>query len=199
MNNVRLMERVHHLTNEIYRDMSKIIRHRGVECVALGGLDHAVLLTLVDPLSWNPCPQYGITFCLSLLNWVVTSGGGGVPYLFTSFITTPELSGPLYMSPDIYHSQITEYLLWKAYHRSSVYTLSVLLEHLSRALPTEMIFYLLRSIRSEHLTARFPGKSKLDTLEVIVKWLQGLGSERPSDLYDRFQTEILQYKVLHQL
>ena len=27
---------------------------------------------------------------------------------FTNFITTPELSGPLYISPDIYHTQITE-------------------------------------------------------------------------------------------
>ena len=31
---------------------------------------------------------------------------------FTNFITIPELSGPLYISPDIYHTQITEYLLW---------------------------------------------------------------------------------------
>ena len=53
-----------------------------------------------------------------------------------------------------------------------------------------------------------------DTLEIIVKWLQvsvsecnrqtpqtknpicaqGLGSERPSDLYDRFRDELLEHK-----
>ena len=46
-------------------------------------------------------------------------------------------------------------------------------EHLSRSLPTKMIFYLLRSIRSECLTHDFSGKLlTLDTLEVIIKWLQ---------------------------
>ena len=61
-------------------------------------------------------------------------------------------------------------------------------EHISHALPTEMIFYLLRSISSEILTYcplfvmwksdRKPGrKSKLDTLEIIIKWLQVSVSE----------------------
>jgi len=144
--------------------------------------------------------HYEIALSRGLLNWVVTSGGGvTVPYLFTNFITTPELSGPLYMSPDIYHSQITEYLLWKVYDQPSVYSLSISLEHLSRALPTETIFCLLQLIRSDSYTAGFHGKLKLDTLEIITKWLQGLGSERPSDLYDRFQAELLQLKALHQL
>ena len=47
-------------------------------------------------------------------------------------------------------------------------------EHLSHALPTETIFYLLRSIRSEHLIG--PGdyspELMLDVLEIIIKWLQ---------------------------
>ena len=35
-----------------------------------------------------------------------------------------------------------------------------------------MIFYLLRSIRSERLARDRFGKSKVDTLEIIIKWLQ---------------------------
>ena len=87
-------------------------------------------------------------------------------------------------------------------------------EHLSGALPTEMIFYLLRSIGSEYLIRDFFPESRLNRLEIIVKWLQvsvgecyrqtfqinnpicvqGFGSERPSDLYDRFQGELLELK-----
>ena len=95
-------------------------------------------------------------------------------------------------------------------------------EHISHALPTEMIFYLLRSIPTKSLLRRHPlnffRESDLDTLEMIIKWLQvsvsecnretpqtknlicvyqGLGSERPSDLYDRFQGELLHYRFLH--
>ena len=44
-------------------------------------------------------------------------------------------------------------------------------EHISRALPSEMIFYLLRSIPSEYLVY-FPGVSEYHTLEIIVEWLE---------------------------
>ena len=47
-------------------------------------------------------------------------------------------------------------------------------DHLSRALPTEMIFGLLRSIRSERL---IHDDYMLDTLEIIIKWLQVSVSE----------------------
>ena len=50
-------------------------------------------------------------------------------------------------------------------------------EHLSRALPTEMIFYLLRSIRSEYLIRDYSAQSMLDILEIIVEWLQVSVSE----------------------
>ena len=52
-------------------------------------------------------------------------------------------------------------------------------EHISRALPTEMIFHLLQSIPSEHLRIRFPvpGESQYHTLEIIIKWLQVSVSE----------------------
>jgi hypothetical protein len=59
--------------------------------------------------SWNP--QYRIVLSSDLLAWI--SMEGRIPYSFSNFITTPELSGPLYISPDIYHTQITEYSLEK--------------------------------------------------------------------------------------
>ena len=54
-------------------------------------------------------PQYRI-----LLSWdlpVRMLVEDRIPFSFTHFITTPELSGPLYISPDDYHTQITEYSL----------------------------------------------------------------------------------------
>ena len=50
-------------------------------------------------------------------------------------------------------------------------------EHLSRALPTELIFYLLRSIPSEYLLRGYSAESILDVLEIIIKWLQVSVSE----------------------
>ena len=104
------MERVRHLTNETYLDMLYIKRLEGMGYITIRGRVHVQ----ASSLSWNP--QYGIALSRDLLDWVVTMDGR-VPYLFTNFITTPELSGPLYMSPDIYHTQITEYLLEKACHQ----------------------------------------------------------------------------------
>ena len=45
-------------------------------------------------------------------------------------------------------------------------------EHLCHALPTEMIFNLLRSIPSHRLIPVYSRKLRLDILEIIVKWLQ---------------------------
>jgi hypothetical protein len=55
--------------------------------------------------------QYRIVLSWDLLGWITIEGR--IPYSFTNYITTPELSGPLYVSPDIYHTQITEYFLEK--------------------------------------------------------------------------------------
>ena len=44
--------------------------------------------------------------------------------------------------------------------------------HISRALPTDMILYLLRSSRSEFLLCRLSRESNLDTLKIIIMWLQ---------------------------
>ena len=57
--------------------------------------------------------QYRLVLPWDLLAWI--SVEGRIPCSFTNFITTRELSGPLYISPDIYHAQITGYLLKNIY------------------------------------------------------------------------------------
>ena len=63
----------------------------------------------------SPNPQYigRIVLSWNLLSWI--SVENRIPCSFTNFITTPELSGPFYISPDNYHTQITQYLLYKIY------------------------------------------------------------------------------------
>ena len=56
------------------------------------------------------------------------------------------------------------------------------MEHLSRALPTEIIFYLLRSIRSESLISTSIAEEMLDRLEIIIKWLQVSLSVNTTDI-----------------
>ena len=55
--------------------------------------------------------QYRIVLSWDLLEWVSKMDSLSVPYSFTNFITTQQLSGLFYISPDIYHTQITEYSL----------------------------------------------------------------------------------------
>ena len=101
---VNLIERVCHLTNKIYRDVLCITtqgRSR-ISYITIGGLDHVRVST-------SSTSQYRITLSRDLLDWILWESG--ILCSFTDFITTPELSGPLYISPDIYHSQITEYSL----------------------------------------------------------------------------------------
>ena len=50
-------------------------------------------------------------------------------------------------------------------------------EHFPRALPTEMIFDQLRKIPSDRLLSGYSTELKLNTLEIIVKWLQVSVSE----------------------
>ena len=71
--------------------------------ITIDGLDHIRVSTL------SSSSHYRIALSWDLLDWI--SGMYGIPCSFTDFITTPELSGPLYISPDIYHTQITEYSL----------------------------------------------------------------------------------------
>jgi hypothetical protein len=101
------MERVFHLTNKIYREMLCITRYERMSYITIRGLDQVP----VGAYSWNP--QYRIVLSLDLLAWI--SVEGRIPCSFTKFITIPESSGSFYISPDIYHAQITEYLLEKIY------------------------------------------------------------------------------------
>ena len=115
------MERVCHLTNKIYREMLCITSYEGKTYITMGGLNG------LDHDQVNSASQYMTLLSWDLLNWIMEEGfiraEGWIrtedrfPYFFTNFITTPELSGPLYISPDIYHSQITEYLLESIYIR----------------------------------------------------------------------------------
>ena len=156
------MDRVRHLTNKIYREMLCITSHEGMTDISIDELEHLQ----VSSSSWTS--QQRIVLSWDLLSWI--SVEGGIPCSFTNFITTPELSGPLYISPDIYHTQITEYSLktnflrnysrWASlslyiehfpspncynFVRPSSFSCSVkrdwsFMEHLPRALPTENDF-----------------------------------------------------------
>ena len=107
VSNVDLMERVCCLTNKIYREMFGITRHERMMYITLGELDHG-------QVRYFSCiPQYSIVLSWNLLDWI--SVEGRIPRSFTNFIITPELSGPLYIIPVIYHTQITEYLLEAIY------------------------------------------------------------------------------------
>ena len=92
------MERVSHLTNKIYREMLCIKSHEGNTYITMGGL-----------VSWTPQFSTRIAISWHLLAWL--SVDGRIPSSFTNFVTTPEFSGPPHISPDIYHTQITEYSL----------------------------------------------------------------------------------------
>ena len=103
------MERVCHLTNQIYREMlckRKKTKQDRTTYITMRGLDHVQ----VSPFSWS---QYRIVLSWDLLEWI--SAKDRIPGSFTNFITTLELSGDLHISPDVYHTQITEYYLEKLY------------------------------------------------------------------------------------
>ena len=71
--------------------------------ITMGGPDH------VQVSASSLAPQYRIVLSWDLLAWILVKNE--IPHAFTKFITTPEFSGPLYIRPDIYHTQITVYLL----------------------------------------------------------------------------------------
>ena len=100
VSNSDLMERVCRLTYKIYRETLGIKSHENVMYI---GLDHVQ----VGSSSWTL--HHRIVLSWDLLSLILLEGE--TPCSFTKFITTPELSGPLYIAPDIYHTQITEYSL----------------------------------------------------------------------------------------
>jgi hypothetical protein len=104
-----IVERLCHLTNKIYREMLCIARHERMTYITMGGLrvDSDPDYVQASAFSWTP--QFRIVLSWDLLRWI--SEEDSIPCPFTNFITTQELSGPFYISPDIYHTQITEYSL----------------------------------------------------------------------------------------
>ena len=103
VSNVDLMERLCHLTNKIYREMLYIRRHERMTYITVRGLDQ------VPVGAFSSTMHYKLVLSRDLLDWITVEDG--IPCSFTNFITSPELSGPLYIRPDIYHTQITEYFL----------------------------------------------------------------------------------------
>ena len=91
------------MTIKIYPKMLCITRDLdGTKNITIDGFDYVLY-----PFSWTP--RYRIVLSFKLLKLMTMEGR--IPFSFTNFITTKELSGPFYISPDIYHTQITEYLL----------------------------------------------------------------------------------------
>jgi hypothetical protein len=103
-----IMGRVRRLTSEIYLKMLSITRDLdGTKNISFDGFNHVQNRFIY----WTP--RYGIVLSCSLLDRMTMEGR--IPLSFTNFITTQELSGPFYISPDIYHTQITEYSLLTLY------------------------------------------------------------------------------------
>ena len=101
-----IMERVRRLTIKIYREMLCITRDLdGTKNITIDGFDQ------YRPVSWTT--RYRIVLSCALLNWITMEGR--IPFSFSNFITTQELSGPFYISPDNYHTQIAEYSLPRLY------------------------------------------------------------------------------------
>ena len=110
VSNVDLKERLCHLINKVYREMLHIVTKyewSPMSYIIMGGLD----LDQVSPVSWSP--QCRIVLSRKLLDFITIEGK--IPCSFTNFITSLELSGPLCISPGVYHSQITEYSLYTIY------------------------------------------------------------------------------------
>ena len=103
-----IMGRVHHLTNKIYPEMLRITRDLdGTLNITAHGIDRVYFC------SFYSTTRYSIVLSWKLLKRMTMEGR--IPFSFTNFITTQELSGPFYISPDIYHTQITEYSLQTFY------------------------------------------------------------------------------------
>ena len=101
---VNILGRVRRLTVKIYRKMLCITRDSyGTEYITIDGLNH------VQCPPFYLTSQYRIVLSYALLDRMTMEGR--IAPSFTNFITTQELSSSFYISPDIYHTQITEYSL----------------------------------------------------------------------------------------
>ena len=157
VSNIDLVERVCRLTNKIYSEMLCIKRYGRMTCITIAGLDVPCLPIRISS------PQDMFALSWHLLAWLPR--GDGILCSFTNFITIPELSGPLYISPDIYHTQITEYLLETILQRydsrfvssflsaSKVFLIAILLDTAQPAHPQSIV---LTSGRTGPLGSTFP-------------------------------------------
>ena len=110
VSNVDLMERLCRLTNKIYRDILRIMRHETITYITFVGRRPFKDIRLGDS-SWTP--RYRTALSWELIMWFKEE----IPHSFVEFITTPELSGSeFYIRSDIYHTQITEYSLETILH-----------------------------------------------------------------------------------
>ena len=103
-----IMRRAHHLAIEIYPKILCITRDTN-------GTKHITIDTFDEVQPFFETSQYRIILSSALLRWMTMDGR--ILLSLTDFITTQELSGPLgfYVSPDIYHTQITENSLLSFY------------------------------------------------------------------------------------
>ncbi|KAF8816497.1 hypothetical protein BYT27DRAFT_6396545 [Phlegmacium glaucopus] len=196
ISSINLIKRLGHLTDRIYRDILCIETHGSMSTITTCAPLREVY-RIPDSRPRRPANPGVVQLSWGLL--AERSMDDRISSSFTDFMITQERSGPLYISPDIYHTQITEYSLETIFRRQNnrpspfgLYDYYFIEdwsfdEHISRALPTEMILYLLRSIYTLFLVRDAAAQSMIKLLEIIIKWLEGLGSERPNDLYDRFQ------------
>jgi hypothetical protein len=85
-------------------------KHEGTTYITMGsgGPNHGQ----ASAFPWTS--QYRIVLSWDLLAWMLMDRR--IFLSFTDFITTPELSDPLYIAPDIFSTQVMEYLLVKTYH-----------------------------------------------------------------------------------
>ena len=119
VSNVDLMERLCRLTNKIYRDILRIMRHETMTYITIDGRSSFKDIQRGDS-SWTP--GYRTALSWELLAWFKGFWfSEEIPRSFTEFITTPEISGPeFYIPSDIYHTQITEYSLETILHHYSL-------------------------------------------------------------------------------
>ena len=115
-----------------------------------------VIWTFVHQPGWLPYPDYRI---LSGGNFSIPKFDVSPFFSESNFYLYCQCSEYSRFSPDIGSP-----LQFPAWHFG---------EHLSRALPTEMILYLLRSIDLQRLQLHdYSPKSMLDFLETVIKWLE---------------------------
>ena len=106
---VDIMGRLNHLTIKIYREMLCITRY--LDGTKKTTIDQFNNFVQNRDFPWTR--RYRIVLSRTLLEWMTVDGR--IPFSFTNFIINQELSGPFYISPDIYHTQITEYSLLTFY------------------------------------------------------------------------------------